>query len=63
MLTAILGGGVDAEVLPVGVHSVTSIAMLGANIFAFRSQISALMIATEIVKEVNQQLIASDDGP
>ena len=62
MLTAILGGGVDTEVLPVGVHSVASIAMLGANIFAFRIQISALMVATEIVNEVNQQLITSDDG-
>ena len=62
MFTAILGGGVDTEVLPVGVHSVASIAMLGANIFAFRIQISALMVATEIVNEVNQQLISSDDG-
>ena len=62
MLTAILGGGVDTEVLPIGVHSVASIAMLGANIFAFRTQISALVVATEIVNEVNQQLITSDDG-
>ncbi len=62
MFTAILGGVVDTEVLPVGVHSVASIAMLGANIFAFRIQISALMVATEIVNEVNQQLITSDDG-
>ena len=61
MFTAILGGGVDTEVLPVGVHSVASIAMLGANIFAFRIQISALMVATEVVNEVNQQLITSDD--
>ena len=62
MLTAILGGGVDTEVLPVGVHSVASIAMLGANIFAFRVQVTALMVATEVVNEVNQQLVSSDDA-
>ena len=61
MLAAILGGGVDTDVLPVGVHSVASIAMFGANIFAFRVEVTALMVATEVVNKVNRQLISSDD--
>ena len=61
MLAAILGGGVDTDVLPVGVHSVASIAMFGANIFAFRVEVTALMVATEVVNKVNRQLVSSDD--
>ena len=62
MLTAILGGGVDTEVLPIGVHSIASVAMMGANIFAFRVQVIALMVATEVVNEVDRQLVSSDDA-
>tara|TARA_B100000029_G_scaffold511859_1_gene606993 strand:- start:3959 stop:4450 length:492 start_codon:yes stop_codon:yes gene_type:complete len=62
MLTAILGGGVDTEVLPIGVHSIASVAMMGTNIFAFRVQVIALMVATEVVNEVDRQLVSSDDA-
>jgi len=60
MLAAIVGGGVDADVLPVGVHSFVSMAMLGANIFAFRVQVAALMIASDAVAKVNRLLVSSD---
>lgn len=60
MLAAIVGGGVDTDVLPVGVHSVIAMAMLGANIFAFRVQVAALMIASDAVTKVNQLLVPSD---
>ena len=56
MLTAILGGGVDTDVLPVGVHSVAAMAAIGSNIFAFRVELAALLFASEIVTEVNQLL-------
>ncbi|GIT67628.1 MAG: hypothetical protein Ct9H300mP25_11000 [Acidobacteriota bacterium] len=35
--------------------------MFGANIFAFRVEVTALMVATEVVNKVNRQLISSDD--
>ncbi len=60
MLAAILGGGVDTDVLPVGVHSVAAVAMLGANVFAFRVQLAALMVASDTVTKVNQLLVAGD---
>lgn len=60
MLTAILGGGVDTDVLPVGIHSVAAVATLGANIFAFRVQLAAFMLASETVTEVNQLLVSGD---
>ena len=54
MLAAILGGGVDTGVLPVGVHSVPALAALVANGFAFRAELTALATAADSAAEVNR---------
>ncbi len=59
MLTAILGGAVDTNVLPMGVHSVAAVATIGANIFAFRVELVALLLASETVNKVNELLAQS----
>ena len=56
MLAAVLGGGVDTDVLPVAVHSMPALASLAANFAAFRAELTALAIAVESVTEVNRLL-------
>lgn len=56
MLAAILGGGVDTDVLPAVVHSMPALAGLAANVAAFRAELTALAIAAESVAEVNRLL-------
>lgn len=60
MATAILGGAVDTDVLPVGVHSVSALAAIGSNFFSFRVQVAALMLASKTVTKVNQLLVPGD---
>ena len=57
MLTAILGGAVDTNILPVGVHSLAALATIAANIFAFRVELVALLLASETVTKVNELLV------
>lgn len=56
MLAAILGGGVDTDVLPPIVHSMPALAALAANLAAFRAALSALATAADSVTEVNRLL-------
>ena len=56
MLAAILGGGVDTDVLPPIAHSMPALAALAANLAAFRAALSALAIAADSVTEVNRLL-------
>ena len=56
MLAAILGGGVDTDVLPVVVHSMPALASLAANVLAFRAELTALATAADSVTEVNRLL-------
>lgn len=56
MLAAILGGGVDTNILPVVVHSMPSLAALVTNFLAFRAELTALATAADSVSEVNRLL-------
>ncbi len=56
MLAAILGGGVDTNVLPVAVHSIPALAALVTNVLAFRAALTALAAAADSVTEVNRLL-------
>ena len=56
MLAAVLGGGVDTDVLPVVVHSMPALAALAANLLAFRAELTALATAANSVAEVNRLL-------
>lgn len=56
MLAAILGGGVDTDVLPVVVHSMPAILALATNVLAFRAELIALATAADSVTEVNRLL-------
>ena len=56
MLAAILGGGVDTDVLPPIAHSLPALAALAANLAAFRAALSALATAADSVTEVNRLL-------
>ena len=56
MLAAILGGGVDTDVLPVIVHSMPALAALATNVLAFRAELAALATAMDSVNEVNRLL-------
>jgi len=56
MLAAVLGGGVDARVLPVVAHSLPAVLALAANLLAFRAELVALATATDSVTEVNRLL-------
>ena len=56
MLAAVLGGGVDTNVLPVVVHSMPAVAALAANLMAFRAELTAMATAADSVTEVNRLL-------
>lgn len=56
MLAAILGGGVDTDVLPVVVHSLPAILAFVTNLQAFRAELTALATAADSVTEVNRLL-------
>lgn len=56
MVAAIVGGGVDTDVLPVGVHSVLAYSAVAANLAAIRAELVAFAASSRIVAEVNQLL-------
>lgn len=56
MLTAIIGGGVDTEVIPPGFHSMLAVLALVANGIALRAVVAAFNESNRIVDEVNRDL-------
>ena len=56
MLTAILGGGVDTEVLPAAVHTLAATLAIAAGAAALRAIVHALNESSRIVDEVNRDL-------
>jgi len=56
MLTAILGGGVDTDVIPPGFHSVLAVLAIVANGVALRAVVAAFNESNRIVDEVNRDL-------
>jgi hypothetical protein len=59
MATAILGAGVDTQVLPAGVHSWLAIGSVAANAVAVRAELIALTTSARITAEVDRLLGAS----
>ena len=56
MLTAILGGGVDTEVVPPAVHALLAMLALALSVAALRAIVHALSESSRIVDEVNRDL-------
>ena len=56
MVTAIVGGGVDTNVLPGGFHAMLAVLAIAANILALRAIVHALNESSRIVDEVNREL-------
>jgi hypothetical protein len=56
MVAAILGASVDTGVLPPMVHAVIAYGAIAANLAALKTEISALLVSTRIVEEVNRLL-------
>ncbi len=57
MVTAIVGGGVDTQVIPPGFHALLAILAVVANVFALRAIVDALTESNRIVDEVNRDLL------
>ncbi len=56
MLTAVIGGGVDTQVIPVGFHTALASFCVLANIAAVRVETVALLTSARIVAEINRLL-------
>ena len=56
MLTAILGGGVDTEVVPPAVHALLAMLAMALSVAALRAVVHALSESSRIVDEVNRDL-------
>ena len=56
MVTAIVGGGVDTNVIPGGFHAMLAVLAIAANILALRAIVHALNESSRIVDEVNREL-------
>jgi hypothetical protein len=56
MLTAILGGGVDTEVVPPAVHALLAMLALALSVAALRAIVHALSESSRIVDEVNRDV-------
>ena len=56
MVAAILGASVDTGVLPPMVHAVIAYGAIATNLAALKTEISALLVSTRIVEEVNRLL-------
>ena len=59
MTTAIVGGGVDTDVIPAGVHSVLAFSAIVANILALRTEVIAMLSSARVVAEVDHLLEGS----
>ena len=56
MATAIIGGGVDTRVIPVGVHTALAVLSVLTNVVAVRAEVVAVLSSSRIVAEVNRLL-------
>ncbi len=56
MLTAILGGGVDTQVVPPAVHALLAMLAMALSVAALRAVVRALSESSRIVDEVNRDL-------
>ena len=54
MVAAIMGASVDTGVLPPMVHAMIAYGALAANVAALKTEISALIISSRVVDEVNR---------
>jgi len=54
MVTAIMGASVDTGVLPPMVHAMIAYGAVAANVAALKTEISALIISSRVVDEVNR---------
>jgi len=54
MVAAILGASVDTGVLPPMVHAMIAYGAVAANLAALKTEISALIVSSRIVDEVNR---------
>jgi len=54
MVTAIIGASVDTGVLPPMVHAMIAYGAVVANVAALKTEISALIISSRVVDEVNR---------
>ena len=54
MIAAIMGASVDTGVLPPMVHAMIAYAAVAANLAALKTEISALVVSSRIVDEVNR---------
>lgn len=58
MVTAIVGGGVDTQVLPTQLHGLLALSAIAASIAALRAELTALNASTRLTDEVNRLLDA-----
>jgi len=56
MATAIIGGGVDTQVVPSQVHGLLALSAVAANLATLRIELTALMASSRITDEVNRLL-------
>jgi hypothetical protein len=56
MVAAILGASVDTGVLPPMVHAMIAYGAIATNLAALKTEISALLVSTRTVEEVNHLL-------
>ena len=56
MATAIIGGGVDTDVIPVTIHSVLAFSAIVVNILALRTEVVAMLSSARVVAQVDQLL-------
>ena len=54
MVAAIMGANVDTGVLPPMVHAMIAYGAVAANLAALRTEISALIVSSRVVDEVNR---------
>ena len=56
MVAAIMGASVDTGVLPPMVHATIAYGAVAANLAALKTEISALIVSSRVVDEVNQRV-------
>ena len=60
MATAIVGGGVDTGVVPVGIHSMLAVSAIAANVMVLRTAIVAMLSSSRVVAEVDALLAGNE---
>ena len=56
MTTAIVGGGVDTQVLPTQLHGLLALSTVAANVATLRAEMTALAASNRLTDEVNRLL-------